>query len=248
MKRPIFSLLASAGLLVLASCSTSGSKPSLDAKTAEVLDAMSARLTAAKTLRATATRTATPGFFAGDTIADEAEIVASVSRPNQFAAMADTNLGKRVVGYDGKAVTLVDLKAGTHAQVAVSGDLDDAVDRIHDSYGFVPPLAELLANDLKRFLLDGVTSGTHAGRSIAAGVMCDHLVLHQEGLTWELWVDNDHLPRRMIVTWKGGDGAADQSMSLTVRKWELNPPLSSSDLGVKVPSGSRLIDLIPIGN
>lgn len=248
MKRILHHLLASAGMLTLTACSTTGSKPALDAKTAEVLDAMSSRLSAAKTLRATATRTATPGFFAGDAIADEADIVAVVRRPQQFAARANTNQGRRLAGYDGKTITLVDSKAGTHAQVAVSGDLDAAVKRIHSSYGFVPPLAELLANDPKALLLEGVTRGRHAGRSIAGGVMCDHLVLTQEGLTWELWVDADHLPRRLIVSWEGGDGAQDQSMSLIIRKWEVDPPLSTADLNVPIPSGSRLIDLVPIGN
>ncbi|WP_009958049.1 DUF2092 domain-containing protein [Verrucomicrobium spinosum] len=238
-----FLLLLAAGL---SSCITA-TRPHADAKASAVLEAMSQRLASAKNLRVTATRDASPGFYAGFDVAEHARIRAVVARPGRLHAVADTNLGRRSVSYDGREIVFVDHKANTHARVKAGKDIDSAVREVENVYGVMPPLAELLVNDPASILMEGVTHSQHAGTQTIAGVLCDHLVFQQAHLNWELWVSTtDHLPRKMVITHPNGEGGPPLKVTLLIKSWDLQPPVTQADLSLPLPSGSTLVEMIPL--
>lgn len=238
-------IAAVAAAAMLPSCSSPSHH--LDAKADAVLASMSNKLASAKTLRVTATRESSPGFYVGFDVAEKARVSAAVVRPNKIAAQADTSLGKRSVYFDGKNVTLVDHKAGTHAQVAGTGDIDGTVRSIEEVYGVMPPLAELITNKPSAFLLDGVTSGSCKGKEKVGGAECHHLAFQQAQLSWDLWVGvADSLPKKMVVTHPNGEGGAPLKTTLTIEKWELNAPVSSADVAVSMPKNSISVSMIPL--
>ena len=98
-------------------------------------------------------------------------------------------------------MTFVDHKAGTHAVVDAGQDIDSTARALEKTYGVMPPLVELLANQPQLFLLEGVTSARHLGTQSIDGTACDHLAFEQPFLSWELWVGTaDHLPKKMVMT------------------------------------------------
>lgn len=241
----LFALCLTAGL---SSCSTVP-QARVDARTQAVLQAMSDKLAAAQTLRVTATRESSPGISVGFDMAEKASISATVQRPNKINATADSNRGRRLVSYDGSNVTFVDLKAGTHARVKAGQDIDSTARALEQTYSVMPPLAELLANHPRDFLLEGVKDGQSKGTEAVAGTACDHLAFTQQDLSWELWVGtSDHLPRKMVITYPNGEGGPPLKVSLLIQKWELNAPVSASDLNVTVPKDSTLVEMLPLTN
>jgi hypothetical protein len=239
--------LALGALGWLCSCSTTGSHTQLDAKTDAILAAMSDKLATAKSLRVTFTRKSSPGFHAGVNIAESSSGVIVVQRPDRLVATMNTNAGKRTVGLADGKVTLVDHTAGTHAGVKASGDIDRTLRSIEENYGIMLPVAELLVNHPRAFLLDGVKTARCLGAENIAGVSCDHLAFTQDGLSWDLWVAvGDKLPRRMHVTYPNGEGGAPLTMTADISKWELGVPLSAADLALSIPAGSRAIEMIPL--
>ena len=250
MKRnlPLF-LLAFGASGWLCSCSTTSTSThaQLDAKTDAVLTAMSDKLAAAKTLRVSATRTSSKGFHAGMDMAESATGTLAVQRPNTLAAVMRTSEGNRSVGLSNGTVTLVDHKAGTHSTVKAMGDLDQTLHSIENTYSIMLPVAELVANHPRAFLLDGVKTGRCVGTDDIGGVACDHLAFTQDHMSWDLWVaTGDGLPRRMTITYPNGEGGAPLTMQADISKWELNAFMSAADLTVGVPADSRDIDMIPL--
>lgn len=246
MKTSTLPFLLIAAIGAATSCSTLSQK-TVDAQATAVLQSMSDKLAAAKTLRVTATREASPGFHLGFDLAEKAQIHAAVIRPNKITAHAETNLGKRSVAYDGSTVTFVDHKPGTHAKVKAGTDIDSTARSLQRIYSVMPPLVELLANQPAAFLLEGVTDGRHAGTQTIAGTACDHLMFKQADFSWELWVGTaDHLPKKMVITHPNGEGGAPLKLTLQVQKWELNAPVSETDLQVTIPSSSTAVEMIPL--
>jgi hypothetical protein len=240
------SLLALGVAAGLSSCSTTPSAD-LDAKTDTVLSAMSAKLSAAKALRVSVTRTASPGFNAGMIVAERASGTVAVQKPNKVAAQLKTSEGTRAIGFDGSNLTVVDHAAKTHSVVKATGDIDHAVRAIQKIYGLTPPLGELIANNPKALLLDGVKTGKCTGTESIHGVECDRLAFTQDGLSWQLWVaTGDKLPRRISLSYPNGEGGAPLTMTATITKWELNAALSAAELNVKAPAGSRALEMIPL--
>lgn len=241
-------VLALGAVAGLSSCTTL-TTARLDTRAEAVLDAMSDKLAAAKTLRLTATRSSSPGIAKGINAAESARGTIVVRRPNQLAARIKSNKGARSIGFDGNNLTIVDHAAGTHGIVAAPGGIDSAVKAVQATYGVTPPVAELLVNHPKQYLLAGVKTGSHIGNEKINGTECDHLAFEQDGLSWQLWVaTSDSLPRRIFLSYPNGGGGAPLTMTANIEKWELDPPVTNANLSVKPPAGSRAVEMIPLSN
>lgn len=233
---------------LLASCATTSSPTGrLDARTSAALSAMSAKLASAKTLRVHAQRTATSGYFLGDEMAENARITASIQRPNKFAAQLRTNRGSRSVVYDGRQLLLADHTAKTHAMTSAPPTFDQALRVWHESYGYLPPLAELLVNNPGSFLLEGVSKGSYAGTSVIDGEITEQFTFTQNGFSWSLWISTGSgLPKKIESTYPNGEGGAPLKLAAVISKWELDAPLSSSVFTVREPQNSASISMIPL--
>lgn len=239
---------ATAVALALTSCTTTSDHGhgDIDPKAEAILDAMSDKLESAPKLRVTATRTASPGFFVGDTVAESARITAARQLPDKLSSVAKTNLGVREIRYDGKQLMLVDRAAKTHGLVPAPDTLKDTLEAIHQTYGFVPPLGELLVNDPEDVMLEGVRSGKVVGVETVGGRACDRLAFKQKGLDWDLWVGQaDQLPYKLRLNYASGTGEP-MVMSVTIQDWQLNAPVSASEFAIRPPSGSQKIEFIPL--
>ena len=245
---PALLLLTGGLLLGLSSCATApATKAALDTRTEADLNAMTTKLAAAKTLRIVGSRTAPPGRYAGLKVAEVASGTVTVQRPNVLVSKLKSKSGDRTIALAGGNVTLVDYAAGTHAVVKARGDIDDTLRSIEKTYGIMPPVAELLVNRPKEFLLDGVTAGRFVNEEKVDGLVCDHLSFTQTELTWDLWVaTTDHLPRKLVVVYPRTDDREARTLTARISKWELDVPLSENELKAQIPAKSMAIDMIPL--
>jgi hypothetical protein len=117
------------------------------------------------------------------------------------------------------------LKAKTIEQFA---DLVDA------QFGFRPPVAELLSENMVEQLMLGVTSAKVTGTEWVGFTRCDRLHFEQDGMTGDLWVGKkDGLPRRYLLTYTDVQGQPTWDIRLS--KWELNVPVNEA-LFIKQPA------------
>lgn len=232
---------------LLAACSTPVGEPALkDKKSASVLQAMSAKLAAADTLQFAATRSVSPGLRGGMNEPERTQVSGVVKRPGSLRIEGLNPGGRHTVIYDGREIVFIDHQGGTHSRSAASPTLDAVCYWFASRYGFIPPLAELLVNDPRRFLLDDVTRGSHVGTEWVSGVKCDHLSFRQPGLTWELWVGVDDSLPRQFVQHRATAGRTTQTISARIHRWTLNPRVPANTFRIRIPAGSRRVDLLPL--
>ena len=239
-------MLAMLTISLLASCA-SFPTTKVDSKSEAVIQAMSDKLAAAKTVRVNLNRTASPGFYTGLVVPKKSSGTVVVQRPGKLAAKMNTSEGARLIGFDGRNLTVVDRVSGTHTVAKATGDIDQAVRGIKSTYGVTPPLGGLLANDPRSVLLGPVKTGKYIGTETIDGVECDHMAFTEEYLTWQIWVaTGDKLPRRVSYTYPNGEGGDPLIMTAVIAKWQLDVPVAASELAVKPPAGSRALKRIPI--
>jgi len=233
-------------IFLLASCASLPTTK-VDSKSEGVIQAMSDKLAAAKTVRVNLSRTASPGFYTGVVVPQKSSGSVVVQRPDKIVAKMNTSEGSRLIGFDGSNLTVVDKISGTHTVAKATGDIDQAVRGIKNTYGVTPPLGGLLANDPRTVLLGPVKTGKYIGTETIDGVECDHMAFTEEYLTWQIWVaTGDKLPRRISFTYPNGEGGDPLIMTAIITKWELDVAVAASELSVKAPAGSRALKRIPI--
>lgn len=234
------------GVILLASCASTGESAIKGKKTALVITAMSDKLAAAKTLRFEATRSASPSLFGGLDAPGHSRLSGVLKRPGSLKIEEQTREGRRTLIYDGREIVLIDHRAGNHARVAASPTLDAATYWVASRYGFKPPLAEVLVNNPATFMLDGVTRASFVGTEMVQGINCDHLTFRQPGVKWDLWVSvADSLPRQIIHSYPPYGRRGARTVSTAIHRWRLDPSVPASTFKIGLPEGSQRVELSP---
>jgi hypothetical protein len=243
MKRSnmLFTMLAAAAA---GSCTTTKSGTKMDVQASEHLNAMCSKLAAAKTLRFRGVREASKAFTVGMPVAERAKVSGVVKRPGQLVARSDSELGRRTVVYDGAKLMLIDATANTHATTASPGGIDAMLEGIAETYGFVPPLAEVFANDPRTFLLKGASSVSSTGKEIVAGQACDRVQIVHPTTIVDVWINEaTSLPVQVKITYPGDDTV---SATARITSLELDVPVNDAELSASPSSSSHAVDMVPL--
>lgn len=252
MKAPRLRLLAGnlslvLTLLWLGGCasdsSSHDSSAAMDPAAMELLKAASDKLGAASTVQLQAEHKLDPALGLG-IAADRGPIEIMVKRPNQFYAIQQAGNETREIAYDGKTLFVMHPAAKHHASGTVEADsIEQFAQLVDERFGFRPPVAELLANDMASELLIDVTSVRSLGKQREGGVHCDHLQLIQPGMSTDLWVGaEDKLPRRLLITVT--QLARNPTWDVRFSKWKLDAPLDESLFAKRPAAGSQQVQML----
>jgi len=214
----------------------------------QILRQMSDKLSAAQRFSFQAHREVDAALTEGTPVARVARATVSVSRPSKMAVLAKTNLGARRFYADGKTLTVIDEKANTYATVPMRTSIDGLLDRLDETYGFTPPVAEFAASNLYQDIRQKVSNMSYLGRGRVAtgplglgGVECHRIALKGKAADSEVWIGvGDSLPRKLVATFHR-DG--HPQVEVTFTDWNLNAPLSAADFVSTPPKGSEKIEM-----
>lgn len=184
-------------------------------------EAVAAKLQAAKTLRLTAKHTIDPALAVGSKL-DKGPLEITVKRPNQFHVLQNAGDETRELAFDGKTVCVMHPQLKHHAIEPLKADtIEQFADQVAARFGFRPPVAELLSEDMVAQLLLHVSSAKVAGSGWVGLTPCTRLHFEQDGMTGDLWVGKkDNLPRRYLLTYTDVPGRPTWDIRLS--KWELD--------------------------
>ncbi len=188
---------------------------------------VAAKLQSAQTVKLSAKHQLDPALAAGSKL-DAGPISITFKRPNLFYAIQQAKDETREIAYDGKTFCVMHPGMKHHALETIkAGTIEQVSDVVDARFGFRPPLAELLANDLTSTLFTQVTDASVTGREYVGWTRCERLRLVQQGMTADLWIGvRDKLPRRMRFTFT--DLKDQPAWDIRLSKWELNPAVDSS--------------------
>ena len=167
-----------------------------------------------------------------------------VNRPNQFWANVTGDLVQRELMYDGSKVTVVDTERNIYAQGDVSANMDETLDALIQKFNVDLPLAELLYSDIYEGVTKNVQAGFYFGMTEVDDVPCHHLVFVQEGIDWQVWIEDGETPllRKLAIAYKEREGVPRYTATLS--DWNLEPEITADQFTFTPPANSKEVEFV----
>jgi hypothetical protein len=170
-----------------------------------------------------------------------------VRRPDRLRVVYDGDERKSRAFYDSRIFTLYDAAQNVYATKEVSLELDDALDRVFERFGLAVPIADLVYADPYAILIENVEVGIVVGRHPVDGIPCHHLAFSQEGIDWQIWIEDGPprpVPRKLVITQK--DDAGSPQYRARLSEWDFQPRLSDHYFTFRPPAGANEIEFLPL--
>jgi hypothetical protein len=144
--------------------------------------------------------------------------------------------GKRLVIFDGKEISVFDENENVYAVVAKEGTLTEMIDYFVDDLQMQLPLAELVSDDLPEVLEEKILFGRTIGESTITGILCNNLVIQNDEVDVQLWIEKGEQPllRRVVITYKNEPGKP-QFWARFI-EWDLSPDVNDEQFTFQPPA------------
>lgn len=161
-------------------------------------------------------------------------------RPTGLWAEIASDRKTREFFYDGKTFTLWGPRNKFYSSIPAPPTIKELADLLEERYGLVLPLVDLFRWGNDPTLRAAITGAIHVGPARIAGDLCDHYAFRQQGVDWQVWIQNGDrpLPRKLVIT--SIDEEA-QPQFTSVLAWNLAPVLSDQMFTFAPPPGAQRI-------
>jgi len=166
----------------------------------------------------------------------------SLRRPGHLRVSYKDELIAREVWIDGETVSVLSPSEGLWASAPAAASVEATLDHFAAEYGVSLPLDDFLRQDPYSVLMAGAKAHRYVGPSEIHGVPCHHLIVGQEDIVWQIWIEaNDRmLPRQVVITYKTLPMAPE--FIAVLEDWELDPSLPAASFQPEIPSTAAQID------
>jgi hypothetical protein len=170
-----------------------------------------------------------------------AETVAlKVQRPDRLRAEFRSDRKERRFVFDGKTLTLFSPKRGYYATLPAPPTIGEMLNVAEQRNGWRLPLADLFTWGAEDGFASGIRDAAVIGPATIDQVLCDHVVVRQDGVDWQVWISRgaQALPRKLVIT---TTSEATQPQYAAVMTWNLAPRFDAATFAFKPPPGARPI-------
>ena len=169
----------------------------------------------------------------------------AVRRPDGLHVVYDGDDRHSRIVFDGETVVFHDLRTNLYATTEAPGEIDDAVDRMFDLYGYSVPVADLVYSDPYEALIGSADFGVGVGRHTVGVTSSYHLAFSGETLDWQIWIEDgpQPVPRQLVITYKEEPGAPQYRAGFT--EWNFQPRLSHHYFDFVPSAGADEMEFLP---
>jgi hypothetical protein len=204
---------------------------------------MSTRLASARSFTVDAVRQMDAGLLEGRTVADSAGIQMSVRRPDKVHAVLRGPGEERHFYFDGREVTVYDATRKFYATEPVRGNIDDMLRYLDEHFGFMPPLAEFVANNPWAFLGIRSRSAQLAGTRSFNGAECRQVSITGDVADAQLWLATaTGLPCGLTATFTRMEGSPKLRAGFS--NWRLGASIPDAHFVFRPPPDARRIPMM----
>jgi hypothetical protein len=209
----------------------------IDPQVRAVLDKVCHELSSARTITYHAEINFDSVLPSGVKLQYAAAMEAAIKRPDHLAINYKSDLGAKVVWYDGKTLTIFDPAHRAYASTPAPDSIDAMFRQVADEKNLSIPLEGLDFNDECGRAYRDIQRAKYIGVNDVGGVDCDHLGFIQAEADWQLWVNHTGkpLPRKIVITYKRLP--SQPQWSAIFSNWRFNQDLSASLFQPKLPKG-----------
>ena len=170
-------------------------------------------------------------------------VTMQMRRPNGLRAEVNSDRKHRQLIYDGKTLTLYGERIGYYATVPAPATLKELGEALDQKYGIRLPLADLFYWGTDDKAMAGIKEAAIIGPSKCGNAMCDHVAVRQEGVDWQVWIEQGKmpLPRKLVITTLS---EPSQPQYIAVMQWNVAPKFQATAFEFKPPMGAHKIPLV----
>jgi hypothetical protein len=214
----------------------------IDADAVNALEKMGTYLRTLKTFQVKATVSTEDVLDDGQKVQSTKRVDLVAQRPNRMRVEISDEREPRTFYYDGKSFTLWAPTTRFYATVDAPGTINELVNQLDEKYDIDVPFVDLFRWGTPEADVRELTSATDMGPSAIDGVTCEQYLFRQDGLDWQIWIQNGEfpLPRKLVIT-TTTDEARPQHQS--VYTWNLAPAVSDDAFTFTAPPGAKKINL-----
>jgi hypothetical protein len=164
--------------------------------------------------------------------------------PNRLRIEITNDHQQRQYFYNGEALTQFAPRIGYYATVPATGTLGELVQHVKAKFDIDMPLADLFFWGTDKADPAKINSAAFIGVERIGGQASDHYAFREEGVDWQVWIQqgNQPLPLKLVITTLED---AAQPQYVAVLKWNLAPKLSNQAFNFTPPKKANKIELIP---
>jgi hypothetical protein len=140
--------------------------------------------------------------------------------------------------YNGKLLSVWVEAKKVYAGIVAPATIGSTLELVKEKYDVSFPLGGVLLMAARGELLKDVKAGVIIGTGRVAGVDCDHLGFHQDGVDWQIWIEKGErpLPRKILITTLS---TASQPQHSEILTWELSPKIDPAMFTFVPPEGAN---------
>jgi hypothetical protein len=161
--------------------------------------------------------------------------------PDRLMADINGDQGSKLYLFDGKTFTFFARDDGYYATTSAPGTLRQLAEVLKEKYDIEVPLADLFLWGSPNFTPPKITSAIEIGDAQVEGVTCKHYAFRQEGLDWQVWIQQGDfpLPRKLVLTTMTDDARPQHT---SILNWNLAPSYNDATFIFTPPAGTNKID------
>ena len=166
----------------------------------------------------------------------------TLHRPDQLYVETGGDMFTQVFYYDGKTVAMYAPAEKLYATEQIRRGLDETLAQLFEKHGTYFSFTDVVLSVPQQAMAKDLTTAQLVGESTGVGgVTTTHLAFAKPGMEWEIWIGaDDHLPRRLDVTYTDVEGRPTGSVAFS--DWKLNPAIAPDRFVFTPPAGATRID------
>lgn len=138
-----------------------------------------------------------------------------MSRPNKLKIDSRGDISNKTIYKDDTMVTLVDHDENVYSQKEFKGQIDSTMENVLMPYGLSLPLAEYFNSQPYVTLMKRAKSGEYLGEHLVGELKCHHLLIKEENVYWQIWVDVEtNAPRKVVITYPKQEGQPTYTVNM----------------------------------
>lgn len=221
---------------------SSSDAPAIEPSAIHAIELMAQKLRTLKSFSVTADITNEDVLDSGQKVTYGGTVTYKIRAPDRFFAAIDSDRKQRSFYYDGAKFTVYAPRMHYYAQREIPNTtVAQLVDKAQEKYGIDMPLADLFYWGTDKAPTSSIQSATVIGPARIGKIECDHLLMRQSGVDWQVWISRQTLlPAKLVIA--NLDDPTQPEYS-AVLQWDADAHLSDSTFVFTPTSEDHLIKI-----
>ena len=166
-------------------------------------------------------------------------------RPGKLRIHIEDELTERLFHFDGTSFAMFAPRTKYYALQPAPATINELATELEDKYDLELPLVDMFRWGTDQEQISDITHARDLGESQIDGTTVQHYAFRQDGLDWQVWIQNGEyaLPRKVVLTTTDDEARPQYS---AVYKWDLAPSFNDQAFVFTAPVDAKRITMADV--